>query len=116
VAFQDLLPELASITGLPEWPDPKRSYPGRSLTWQWYELESELKDQGLPELPGGARYRIDMALAEPEGGFCTVAIITVPGDWEEHSTFYENLFTHALYNTVALPWSTPPDAEGGSNG
>jgi len=106
---------LLGSLGLAALPPSVGSYRGRAFAWQRYQLDSELKDQGLPPSDGGL-YRVDLAVAESGGGTLLVAMITLPADREAHSAFYEALYNQVLYTLVPLSSEPASRQEGASHG
>jgi hypothetical protein len=106
---------LLDSLGVAVLPDPLGSYRGRAFAWQRYQLDSELKDQGLPPSDAGA-YRVDLALAGSDGRTLLVAMITLPVDREAHPAFYDALFKQVLYTLAPLPSEAAPRQEGSSHG
>lgn len=102
---------LADSLGVAALPPAVGVYQGKALTWQRYQVVSELKDQGLPPSEEGL-YQVDLALSESGGRFLLVALITVPGDREAHAAFYDALFEHVLYTLIPLPSADALQQEG----
>jgi len=84
---------------------------GKALTWQRYQIDSELKDENLPPSEEGL-YRVDLALSENGGQSFLAAMITLPRDREAHSAFYDTLFNQVLYTLTPLPSEATREEEG----
>ncbi len=102
---------VADSLGVAAPPPAVGAYQGQMLTWQRYQIDSELEDQNLPPSETGL-YRLDLALSESGGRSFLVAMITLPADREAHSAFYDTLFNQVLYTLTPLPSQPTPEEEG----
>ena len=94
---EELVSTLVDQTDLMQLPRATGLYRGAHLTWDLYSFGTQLPDAA----PGV--YRVDLALAEANGGGTYMAImVTRPMEYQANQAQFRAVFEHALYAMAPL--------------
>ena len=90
-SMDEMRTEILKAITSEELPEPAGTYQGSTLTWEWYQEETQIPDLG----PFDVTLLIGLAADDSSSYF--VALVTLPELYEQESEKLSSVFFHTLY-------------------